>query len=452
MPSPLERLAEFAANLEFNDLPADVVERARLIVLDTIGAVLAGSRAPEVCRLALHAREVSASARATLMGFEGGAEAGWAALVNATAATSTELDEGHAAARGHPAIHVLPLALALGEERNLSGRAVVTAIVAGYEVAARVGAASALKPAVHPHGTWGTLGAAAAAARLRGQSKAQVLEAIRIASSLAVATSFQTAYEGALVRNVYAGVSNRHGLFAAELAACGFTGEREGPASVFGAVLSDRFRPQGLDEGLGARFEIMHGYFKLHSCCRYNHAALDALQILQKEWAFSWQEVTQVRVETYELAARLNDPHPATTLAARFSIPYAVAIALVRGSTAPAAFDESSLNDVSIRALAERVQVTKDPAMTAQTPHRRPARVTVELSDGQSISETVYSSRGDPDQPLAREELVDKYVALASPVLGAEKAGAAMEAVEQLTELASVRELTVHLRPGGYPR
>lgn len=447
--SALERLAQFVATLEFGDLPASVIERTQLVLLDSIGAILAGSRAPEIAHLAAHARQSSKSHRATLMGLDGGADAGWAGLVNATAGTSTELDEGHAAARGHPAIHVIPLALALGEERNLAGRDVLTAIVAGYEVAARVGAGAQLKNAVHPHGTWGTLGAAAAAARLRGEGSAVVLESVRIASSLMLATSFQTAYEGALVRNVYAGMSNRNGLLAAELAACGFTGEQTGPATVLGTVLSDSFRPQAMDDALGTRFEIMRGYFKIHSCCRYNHATLDALQTLQERFPFEWQDVERLRVETYDLAARLKDAHPTTTLAARFSIPYAVAIALVRGSTAPSAFDETSLTDASVRTLAERVQVVEEPDMTSLTPHKRPARVTVELRDGRVGSEMVYSSRGDPDRPFSHEELVYKYMKLAKPVIGADKAQAALEATQKFSKLSSVHELTAHLRPGG---
>jgi 2-methylcitrate dehydratase PrpD len=449
MHSALQVLAEFAANLDFDHLPPAVVERAQMVLLDTVGAVLAGSRALEVRRLAEHARCVSPSNQATLIGFAGGAEVRWAALVNATGGTSTELDEGHAFARGHPAIHVLPLALALGEARGLSGREVLTAIVAGYEVAARVGMATDLKSAVHPHGTWGTLGAAVAAARLRGQSPEELLEAIRIASSLVLATSFQTAYEGALVRNAYAGVSNQNGLLAADLAACGLTGERDGPATVFGTVLGDSFRPHALVEELGTRFEITRGYFKIHSCCRYNHGALDALQSLQKQHGFTWPEVVRVHVDTYGLAARLNDPHPGTTLAARFSIPYAVGIALVRGSTGPAAFDESALKDPSIRALAEQVHVTEDPELTALTPRQRPARVTVELRDARVVSDTVYSSRGDPERPFSHEELVQKYRDLAIPVIGVEKAGLAMSAVSRFAQLQCISGLTDHLRPEG---
>ncbi len=121
-------------------------------------------------------------------------------------------------------------------------------------------------------------------------------------------------------------------------------------------------------------------------------------------------------------------------------------ISLVRNSTAPAAFDATALTDERIRALAEKVQVHENPEFTAMTPAQRPARVTVELYDGRSFSETVHSSRGDPDQPFTKDELVEKYLDLSAPVIGAENAKAALRAVEKFAELATVRKLAERLR------
>lgn len=442
MSDMLDQLVEFVAHTRYEDLPQAVVARARLVLMDTIGAILAGSPSPEVRNLAHHASEVSHAQVATVLGYQSRADPSWASLVNATAGTSTELDEGHAYARGHPAIHVIPAALALGEQGNHSVSTVLTSIVLGYEVAARVGTACELRAAAHPHGTWGTLGAAAAAAKILGYDHQEIRETINLASSLTLATSFQTAIQGALVRNVYAGVANQMGLLAAQLTRCGFTGERNGPVTIFGLVMSDTFREEALTDRLGERYEITRGYFKIHSCCRYNHAALDALLRLRSLHTFSHRDVARVEVDSYRLAAMLNDHQPATTLAIRFSIPYAIAIALVRGSTDPSAFDESSLTDQAIRAVAAKVEVREEPSFTSMTPSQRPARVTVHLVDGRSLSEVVYSSRGDPDQPFAEEELVEKYLRLAAPVIGEENAQRALSLIERPGTLHSVREVT----------
>lgn len=432
----------FITQLGKEQASEEVWAKAKLVLLDTLGAILAGSQAPENLRLAEYASGLCENGSASLFGQAAKADAGWAALVNATAGTATELDEGHAYARGHPAIHVLPTALALGEVRHATGAQVLHACIMGYEVAARVGAATDLRRGVHPHGTWGTLGAATAASLLLEHDYERTLEAIRIASSLTLSTSFESAIEGALVRNLYAGVSNQLGILAANLAALGFSGEREGVERMFGQISGQNFNPAELVDQLGKRYEIQRGYFKIHSCCRYNHAALDALLKLRELEQFAVEEVKEIVVETYNLAARLNSHQPQTTLAARFSIPYALAIALVREDTSPMAFDERALQDERIRSLAERVKVREEPSLTNLLPDRRSAIVQVQLKDGRSLKETVYKSRGDPGLPLEEHELVEKFLSLASPVIGAKQAQDTLRAVRRVEELDDIAELT----------
>ena len=228
----LDRLVAFVAGTRFDDLPGEVVARAKTTIMDTVGAILAGGQLPEVIALAELAGRSSGAHETTLIGKTAKADPAWACLYHGTAGTSFELDEGHAFSRGHPAIHTLPPALALGEASGRSGKDVLTAFILGYEVAARVGSGTHLRPGAHPHGTWGTLGAATAAALLASKSKksleTDVGETIRVASNLTLAASFQAAYDGASVRNTYAGVGAQLGLLAAQLAHCGFTGERAG--------------------------------------------------------------------------------------------------------------------------------------------------------------------------------------------------------------------------------
>ena len=234
----LDTLSGFAATLRFHELPEAVRAHTGWILADTVAAVAAGSAEPELQALAALHGEPAAGSGATLVGLGRAASADAAALVNGTAGTFLEMDEGNRYSRGHPAVHVLPAALALAEQRGADAEAFLSALVVGYEVGSRLGAASQLRGAMHPHGTWGTIGAAAACARLLGADAAAMRETINVSASMTTATSKRTMLEGGLVRNVYAGLSNRNGLLAAQLAACGYTGERDGPGSLFSQIAS----------------------------------------------------------------------------------------------------------------------------------------------------------------------------------------------------------------------
>ena len=200
-----------------------------------------------------------------------------ASLLNGTAGTMLELDEGNQYARGHPGIHVVPAALAVGGRLAVSGADLILAIALGYEIGSRVGIASKLRVTMHPHGTWGTIGAAVTAARLEGATPDQVVETINLASSFGLSTSRRTMLEGGTVRNTYAGFSNQLGLMAWELQASGFVGEMDGVGTVYGTVIAENFQPDEMVLELGERWEITRNYFKRHAACRYTHGALDAL-------------------------------------------------------------------------------------------------------------------------------------------------------------------------------
>jgi 2-methylcitrate dehydratase PrpD len=442
----LDALAAFAAGLSHDRLPPAVRERARLVLADSVGAALAGMRAPEVRALADHAARAGPGP-ATLIGHGARVAPDLACLVHGTAGVTLELDEGHAHARGHAAVHAVWPALALGEAAGAPGRDVLAAMVAGYEVAARVGVACRLRPAVHPFGAWGVLGAAAVAAWFRRLDARATREALELAASYAITPSFRTATQGATVRNTYPGVVNRLGLLAVELQGLGFRGERGGVRTAFGEILGEAFLPEALADGLGERWEILRGYFKVHSACRYTHAAVDALLELCAEQEVRAAAVARVEVATYDAAARLADPCPETPLAARFSVPYVVAATLVRRSAGPEAFEAGALRDPEIRRLAGVVEVVEDPALTAMTPARRPARVTLVLADGRRLTRTVVGSRGDPDRPLGPADVARKFAELAGPTLGPARASRAWEALLGLEAAARLDDLLRQLGP-----
>ena len=262
----LDTLADFLAGFRFEELKPATVEQTSYVILDTMGAIAGGAAEPEMQALTAKLT-VSPVGEASVIGTGKTAVSAAAAFLNGTAGTFLEMDEGNRFAKGHPAIHVLPAVWALAEIRKLPGRALMEALVLGYEVGARIGIAAAMRPDMHPHGTWGTVGAAAAVARLLGYDAARIRETINVASSLTLATSKRTMLEGGTVRNAYAGIANRMALMAIDLVEAGFIGERDGLSSVFGHVVSERFDTARMIDGLGRDWQIDRNYFKLHSCC-----------------------------------------------------------------------------------------------------------------------------------------------------------------------------------------
>jgi 2-methylcitrate dehydratase PrpD len=429
----LDTFSSFAASVDYNALDGSIQEQVGWILADTVGAIVAGSAEPELRALAT--RQTAGSA-AALVGLGRRGTADVAALVNGTAGTFLEMDEGNRFSRGHPAVHVIPAALALAQERAAPASVFLSAVVTGYEVGSRLGAASALRGAMHPHGTWGTVAAAAACARIAGMNADAMRETINIGSSLTTATSKQTMLEGGLVRNGYAGLSNRNGLLALQLAESGFTGESDGLSSLLGKIISEKFDTASLLLDLDRDWHLMHNYFKLHSCCRYNHGTLDALDQLAAQGQLpSPADIARIDVQTYNLAAELKDKSPRNTLAAKFSVPFAVATRLVNGSSALASFTWNAVRDPAVLALAQKVEVSEDPAMTRRLPLERPARVVITLGNGMQVTGEAGVNRGDDAAPYTRAELRHKFMDLTQRVGPAAHAHAVLEATLGLAAL-----------------
>ena len=413
----LDTLSHFASSLDYSKLEPQVQDQVGWILADTVAAMAAGSAEPELRAIAKRQAAGTPQHSAQLIGLGQTSTPEAAAFINGTSGTFLEMDEGNRFSRGHPAVHVIPAALALSQERKATAESFLAAIVVGYEVGSRLGAASLLRGAMHPHGTWGTLGAAAACGRVAGLDDSDMRQTINISASLTTATSKQTMLEGGLVRNVYAGLSNRNGLLALNLAECGFNGERDGPSSLLGKIISESFQPDAVTQGLGHDWHLMRNYFKLHSCCRYNHGTLDAIdQMAAAEKLPQVNDIERIEVVTYHLAAELNDPAPTNTLAAKFSVPFAVATRLVNHSSALSSFTWDQVRNPAVLALAHKVSVAHDPAMSARLPMERPAKVTIHLKDGsQSVGEAGVN-RGDDASPYTRAELRDKFMNLTGRV------------------------------------
>jgi 2-methylcitrate dehydratase PrpD len=434
-PPWLERWGAFTASARFDDLPAEVVERTKLVLLDTIGAIAAGMQEPEMRALVRRlAGTYGSDEGAPAIGSGTRLSPAVAAFANGTAGTMLELDEGNQYARGHPGVHVVPVALAAAERIGASGRDLLLAVALGYEVGARIGMSAKLRVTMHPHGTWGTVGAALAAAKLNRAEADTVIETINVASTLGLATSRRTMLEGGTVRNTYAGFSNQLGWMAYDLVLSGFIGETDGIGTVFGSVVAERFEPEAMVDELGARWEIARNYFKRHAACRYAHGALDALaDIVRREGgAIDPAGVESIEVDTYVWAAQLDSPAPKNMLAAKFSLPFALATAIVAGAASVPAFRDRARADAVTRDLAGRVAVREDPSLTAMLPGLRPARLRLHMRDGRTLSAEVLTNRGDTEDPYSVDEVREKFRELVEPVWGDEHASLLVGVVETL--------------------
>jgi 2-methylcitrate dehydratase PrpD len=293
------------------------------------------------------------------------------------------------------------------------------------------------------------VGAALAVARLAGADAAAIARCVNIAAALSLATSMRTALEGGTVRNAYAGVANQLGLMAWEMAASGFTGERDGVATVFGRISGQDFKPAAMTEALGTRWEIARNYFKRHACCRYNHAALDALEdLVARDGRPDPARIAAVRIETYGAAAELDGRAPHNALAARFSLPWAAASFLLRGVADVPAFRTEALGDAATRALAARVEVAEDRAMTARLPAQRPARVRITLGDGTVLEAERASNRGDADDPYPVAAIEAKFLDLATPAFGADRAAGLLAGTAGIEDLADFSRFSARLSVG----
>jgi 2-methylcitrate dehydratase PrpD len=437
--SYLRELAAFACHTRLADLPGQVLERTRWLVADSLPVIAAGMQQPEMQALLKHH---SSKGKSSVLGT--GKRAGCldAALLNGTAGTWLELNEGNLIAKGHPGIQVLPAALALAQESGASGEALLAAIAVGYEVSSRISRAAQMKLSVHPHGTWGTLGAAVAAGSLKRFDERRMRELINVSATMGMASSRQTLLDGATVRNIFTGHSGYMGLTAARLVECGFTGEADSPASIYGKVLGEGFDPAKATEGLGREWILTQGYFKLHPTGRYVHSAIDALEdLLSRSGPLDLARIERIEVKAYKLAAMLKEKRVTSSFGARFSVPFALATLLHRGRSELAAFEQEAVDNPAIQVLAARVDVQEDPGYTARYPAEQRVDLRIVMSDGSAHEGRCTITKGEPSRPHAPEELRAKFMRLGAPIWGEPAAWRLLDACLRLEELPDLSRL-----------
>jgi 2-methylcitrate dehydratase PrpD len=455
MMTATDRIARFVHELSVATLSPAVMAVARRCLRDALGCILGGAGSEAGRYAAALAQEMGGAPEATLVPSESLLPAPLAAFAHATMANALDFDD---TLFGHPGATVIPTVLALGEAVGAEGSALLTALVAGYEVSARVVAcARPLVPrykAMWDLGTLQTYGAAAAAAKLLGLPPEKVRTALGLAAATAPAPLGRKdralAEEGrSMVKSAY-GWTAHSAILAARLAQRGFTG----PAHIFDGTMgfwemgpAATSRIAHLTDRLGETYLLEEVQFKPYPACRFLHPVLDGVRDLLAG-GVRGEAVRDVEVRGFALLQDEyhNIPRPRSPTDAQFSVPYTVAVMLLDGRLIPEAFTPERLTDPRTLELAGRVRVTVDPDFEAAYPLQLGAAVTVTATDGRRLEVRVDRPRGDPGRPLTEEELQEKFRLLAEPTLGPDRTAALGALIDALPDLDSVRRLTALLR------
>ena len=432
-----QRFGEYGAALLGKTLDAEVLHHAKRAVVDWYAAWIPGAvEAPATLLEKAFADDLDRGPSQLALGRR--ATPRTAALINGTAAHTVEVDDIYREAIYHPGAPTIATALAQAQACQASGLDFLTAVVAGYEISTRIGATlgRAHYHYWHNTGTVGTFGAAAAAASLLRLDSKAYTHALCTAATLA--SGLQQAFRmDSMSKPLHAGHAAQAGLMAAQMAQAGVTGSLDvidGDAGL-GQAMSNGPEWSQATASLGQRFNITQMTFKNHACCGHTFAPIDGALALQQALNIDAAQIRKIQVATYRPALEVaGNMSPRTAAEARFSVAYVVANALLYGSVRLAAFSEERLGDPRVRALMTRIELSVDEDLDRAFPGQRAARVSIETMDGRRSEHLQPTRKGDPDAPLSDEDLSDKFLELAGPILGE---AAARARLAQLWRLAA---------------
>ncbi len=434
-------LACFIAGLHYDMLPGATRQMAKQCILDAIGCTIRGSGEEPGQIIGKVVAAQGGRAEATVLSanpFQ--TTALNAALANGAFNHSLDFDDLHNASIIHLGTVVVPAALAVAEQTGASGEQLITAVVAGYEVGARVG--EAVNPDSyffwHTTGTAGTFGAAAAAAKLLGLDAEQSLHCLGTAGTQA-AGLWEFLQEGAMSKTLHAGKAAYNGILAAILAKEGFTGASrilEGEKG-FCFAMTPHARLNKLTDGLGGgSYKIDENSFKPYACCKHCHPANNAAQRLRSDYQLEPRQVKRIRIQTNSVADNLvNNPDPQNAYGSKFSIQYCVAAALRYGKVGIEEFGPDRIGDAVTRELMQKVEVQVDTALEAEyklNPDRWSVWVSVETVDGKEYRQFIEYPKGDPQSPVSYAETEEKFRSLVDGVYSVKKVDTLLALIRNL--------------------
>jgi 2-methylcitrate dehydratase PrpD len=444
-------LAGFAAGLAFEELPSEVVQKAKHLIRDGLGNQLAASMVAEPARVAIGLlREFGGAEQATVVGYGLRLPVPFAAMANAMLGHGIELDDAHRDALTKSGSALIPAVLTTGEHCRTSGRQTIAATVVGYDLMVRIGLAmqpSHRKRGFHTTGTVAAIACAGAAGRQLDLAQPEMNSALGLG---AMQSAGIQAYldDPCMAKPFSPGKGAFNGTLAALLAAKGFTGPRlalESREGFFNAYADEVDLGLVLDR-LGSDYKILEVAYKPHAACRYAHGPIDAAQTLKRERDLDPGSIAAVVVRASELALRQSSRTEVPNLnSAMGSTEFGVALALVAGANGLGDY-RAGFEDPAVHALAKRVRMVQEPAFGVMG---RQAVVEVSTTSGETLAESVEMPKGEPEAPLGEGELRDKFLGLAALAVGAERAREIADLVDRLEDLEDVSELCRATANGG---
>jgi 2-methylcitrate dehydratase PrpD len=430
-------LGRRVAGLTFEDLPSHVVAHAKACVLDWIGSAVSGSTSPTAAITLRSVRALAGGGRATLVGAASGSRSFGAAFYNGAVAAVDEIDDVHEDASLHPGIGVIPAALALAEERGVSGRRLLTAVVAGYDVVVRVARAAGPSHYVfwHTTGTCGTFGAAAAAGSILGLDPAAMTMALGLAGTQAAGLWESLNDTATMAKHLHSAKAASSGVLSAVLARDGFTGSSsilEGAKGFLAA--SSKAGPEDLARltaAFGRPFLITRNFFKRYACCRACFEGIEAIERLRETGDADLEAIRRITITMRPHRLWLvGVRNPATTSDAKFSLPFCMALMALKGRVSSREFTEANLRDPAIRRFMRKIALVTDPAC--------PSKAVIAI---QFRAETATLRSEPVCRSLELDAVARKFVETMTPLLQRPRIERLLTAVDCLDRVKSLAAL-----------
>lgn len=413
-------------NIDWPELSKEVKEKTKILLIDHFGAALGGVQAElsDVAQRYVLTHHSQGNTTVLSPSLRSASLSG-SVFANATFASALDIDDGYRLAAGHPGSSVIPVALAVGEELDVSGKDFLSSVVTGYEIATRTGKVTYSKPEdrFFGSGTWASVGAAAAAARLYDLSTEKFVQSLGITEAhTPLSPNMKSIANGSMVKESI-GWGALTGLNGALLAREGFTG-------VVPEIIADNEKADL--ESIGEKFLLLDIYLKPYASCRWTQPAIEGLRKIKRENEVMPGETSEIIVETFEKALSLNNPHPETSVAAQYSLPFVLAAYYLDEYLGPEQISSKAIGREDIRSLAEKVSLEVNDEIERRFPKECLSQVTIKMSDGSEFSSGVLKSRGTPDNPLSKEEVRAKFRRLSTGIMAKHQQSLILDGIDTL--------------------
>jgi 2-methylcitrate dehydratase PrpD len=450
------QLAGFCSALEYRAIPGQVVEKAKWVILDSLGIILGGTKFDVGKTIAKYAQTLGDKREASVLGFGFKSSARNAAFVNGSLSEILEMQDGYTKGAIHPSDGTISASLAVAEWRQRSGKDLITAVIVGYEAANRI--SEAIHPSHFvrgflPTATVGTMGAAVAAARLLKVKEDQMCNALGIAGFMVPVANWDNLFYS--IKQAQGGLAAKTGVESALLAKQGLTAAPvEGDPKIqrgFCKMMSDEHpKFERMVEGLGDHYTIKEVYFKPYASCRLNHGPIQLALELKAKYGLNVDEIEEILVKTYDIPVQRTGSIKTDTnspfAVCQFSMSYAVAGALLDGQAGLKQLTPRRIKDSKIHHIGSKLRVVADPELQKFYPGNRPYIMEITMKDGRKLSGRVDYPKGDHRNPMAEEEMKSKFLSLAQGVLEKKKAKRAMDLILDLEHLDSVANFVRYLK------